>query len=437
MPLGDCPSQADALVLWGVQTDMTDAKWRTMKLNPEYRLFDGNMFAQMRALLADQAPPSGRALLDLSIGEPQIAGGSLLTKSLAEHNDGWQFYPKAAGHPRFTAAVEHYIARRWPAAAGLVDLDRQMLPVPGTREPLAFLGGLVKGAKPDAAVLIANPYYHAWRAGALASGAEMRYLNAFAADRFIPDLAAQPVDVLSRTSLVYLCSPTNPQGGVMSRAQIKSAIRLARQHDFLLVMDECYCDIWRGAPPAGALEAAAEIHDEDGADPQMDPLRNLMVLNSLSKRSSAAGLRAGFIIGDAAVVGLYAKLVANSGSLVPTPLLMVAADLYEDEDHVAAIRAHYDHSFALAAHYLGVTPPQGGFFLWLPVGDDQDFVKRLMREQAVRAMPGSFMAETSDGVNPGAGYVRLALVHDHDQTEESLARVAAIHDSRTGTAQAG
>ena len=437
MPLGDCPSQADALVLWGVQTDMTDAKWRTMKLNPEYRLFDGNMFAQMRALLADQAPPSGRALLDLSIGEPQIAGGSLLTKSLAEHNDGWQFYPKAAGHPRFTAAVEHYIARRWPAAAGLVDLDRQMLPVPGTREPLAFLGGLVKGAKPDAAVLIANPYYHAWRAGALASGAEMRYLNAFAADGFIPDLAAQPVDVLARTSLVYLCSPTNPQGGVMSRAQIKSAIRLARQHDFLLVMDECYCDIWRGAPPAGALEAAAEIHDEDGADPQTDPLRNLMVLNSLSKRSSAAGLRAGFIIGDAAVVGLYAKLVANSGSLVPTPLLMVAADLYEDEDHVAAIRAHYDHSFALAAHYLGVTPPQGGFFLWLPVGDDQDFVKRLMREQAVRAMPGSFMAETSDGVNPGAGYVRLALVHDHDQTEESLARVAAIHDSRTGTAQAG
>ena len=416
---------------------MTDAKWRIMKLNPEYSLFDGNMFAQMRALLADQTPPSGRALLDLSIGEPQIAGGSLLTDSLAAHNDGWQFYPKAAGHPRFTAAVEHYIARRWPVAAGLVDLDRQMLPVPGTREPLAFLGGLVKGAKPDAAALIANPYYHAWRAGALASGAEMRYLNAFAADGFVPDIAGQPDDLLARTTIVYLCSPTNPQGGVMSRAEIKSAIRLARHHDFLLVMDECYCDIWRGTPPAGALEAAAEIHEEDGTDPQTDPLRNLVVLNSLSKRSSAAGLRAGFMIGDAAAIGLYAKLVANSGSLVPTPLLMVAADLYEDDDHVAAIRAHYDHSFALAARYLGVTPPQGGFFLWLPVGDDQDFVKRLMREQAVRAMPGSFMAETSDGVNPGAGYVRLALVHDHDQTEESLARVAALHDSQAGTAQAG
>ena len=129
--------------------------------------------------------------------------------------------------------------------------------------------------------------------------------------------------------------------------------------------------------------------------------------------------------------------MANSGSLVPTPLLMAAADLYEDDDHVAAIRAHYDHSFALAKRYLGITPPDGGFFLWLPVDDDHEFVRRLMREKAVRAMPGSFMAETSDGVNPGAGYVRLALVHDHERTEESLARVAAIHDGSKGAAQAG
>ena len=243
--------------------------------------------------------------------------------------------------------------------------------------------------------------------------------------------------MLARTTIVYLCSPTNPQGGVMSLDDIKSAISLARKHGFLLVMDECYCDIWRGTPPPGALEAAAAIHEEEGADSGLDPLRNLVVLNSLSKRSSAAGLRAGYIIGDASVIGLYAKLVANSGSLVPTPLLMVAADLYEDDDHVAAIRAHYDHSFALATRYLGVTPPDGGFFLWLPVDDDHEFVRRLMREQAVRAMPGSFMAETSDGVNPGAGYVRLALVHDHERTEESLARVAAIHDGGKGAAQAG
>ena len=410
-----------------------------MKLNPGYRLFDGNMFVQMRALLADVAVPEDITFLDMSIGEPQLAGGDLLTRGLAAHNDGWQYYPKAAGHPRFTAAVEGYVGRRWPSAAGLfgsgpVDLEKQMLPVPGTREPLGLMGGLVRNTKPDAAALVANPYYHAWRAGALASGAEIRYLNSHAEDGFVPDLAAQPDDVLDRTTIVYLCSPTNPQGGVMSLAQIKSAIRLARKHDFLLVMDECYCDIWRGTPPPGALEAAAALHDEDGAT-DLDPLRNLVVLNSLSKRSSAAGLRAGFLIGDADVMALYLKVISNTGSLVPTPLLHVAADLYDDDNHVVAIRAHYDHSFAFATKHLGITPPDGGFFLWLPVVDDKRFVRRLMAEQAVRAMPGCFMAESSEGINPGAGYVRMALVHDHAQTEESLARVAVVYDGeRRGAA---
>ena len=399
-----------------------------MKLNPDYKLFDGNMFVQMRGLLADIEPPAGRGLLDLSLGEPQIAAGDLLTRSMTRHNDSWQFYPKATGHPRFTAAVETYIARRWPTAAGLVDLEKQMLPVPGTREPLGLMGGLVKGVKDNAVALVANPYYHAWRAGALASGAEIRYLNAHAEDGFVPDLAAQPDDVLARTSILYLCSPTNPQGGVMSIDQIKAVIRLARRHDFLLVMDECYCDIWRDTPPAGALEAAAALHAEDGGDASADPLRNLVILNSLSKRSSAAGLRAGFMIGDASVMAMYLKVVANTGSLVQTPLLLAAADLYEDDDHVAAIRAHYDHSFALATRHLGVTAPPGGFFLWLPVADDRQFVRQLLQDQAVRAMPGCFMAEVSDGINPGAGYVRMALVHDHDRTEESLARVAVLYD---------
>lgn len=220
----------------------------------------------------------------------------------------------------------------------------------------------------------------------------------------------------------------------MSVEQIKSAIQLARRHEFLLVMDECYCDIWRTAPPAGALEAAASLYEEEGRPQHEDPLRNLLVLNSLSKRSSAAGLRAGYIIGDATVMRLYGKLIANAGSLVPTPLLLAAADLYEDDDHVAAIRAHYNHSFTIAARHLGITPPEGGFFLWLPVADDCEFVRDLMRKKAVRAMPGSYMAETSDGVNPGAGYVRMALVHDHARTEESLARVAALYDDKARSA---
>ena len=153
----------------------------------------------------------------------------------------------------------------------------------------------------------------------------------------------------------------------------------------------------------------------------------MVILNSLSKRSGAAGIRAGFMAGDKTVIGLYLKLIGNGGSLVPTPLLEIASDLYADEAHVAKIRAHYDHSFALAEQHLGITAPTGGFFLWLPVEDDIEFVKRLMAEQAVKGIPGTFMGvETATG-NPGRGFVRLALVHEHAVIDEALARVATLY----------
>ena len=172
------------------------------------------------------------------------------------------------------------------------------------------------------------------------------------------------------------------------------------------------------------IEAAAALA-ADG--PGLDPLRNLVVLNSLSKRSGAAGLRAGFMVGDHNVIGQYLKLVGNGGSLVPTPLLEVAADLYDDDDHVAAIRSYYNANFDIAAAHLRITPPEGGFFLWLKVDDDIDFVQRLMAEQAVRALPGSFMAVATEAGNPGSGYVRLALVHDADRTDTAIRRIAEMY----------
>ena len=396
--------------------------FNAMKLNPEYRMFDANMFLQLRATLEGIVAPTGMEMLDLSIGEPQILGGSLLTDSVAAHNGDWQFYPKVPGTPAFTDAVCGYIGRRWPAAAGLAKLRTQILPVPGTREPLALLGGLVRNTKPDAVALVTNPFYHAWRAGALASGAEITFIDSYQSNDFIPDLAALVPDILDRTTLMYLCSPTNPQGRVMDMNYLCHALSLARQHDFLLIMDECYTDIWRAdRVPTGMLEAAASLAEGDE-----DPLRNLIVVNSLSKRSSAAGLRAGFIIGDASVITQYGKIVANGGSLVPTPLLAVAADLYADDSHVEAIRAHYDESFAIAKRHLGIDPPPGGFFLWLEVGDDVAFVRQLMAEQGVRALPGQFMGAPGAGSNPAAGFIRLALVHDHSKIEDAMSRVARL-----------
>jgi N-succinyldiaminopimelate aminotransferase len=394
-----------------------------MKLNPAHAIFDGNMFVQLRSILEPIAPHPSLPMLDMSIGEPQMPPCQLLLDSVAKHNSAWQFYPKATGNARFIGAVQNYIDRRWPVASQLAD-DAQIIPVPGTREPLHLLGHLVAGTKPNAVALVTNPFYHAWRAGALASGGEIQFLNSGANHNFLPDLTAIDADVLARTTLLYLCSPTNPHGSIMDLDYLKMALSLARQHDFLVVMDECYSDIWRHQPPLGMIEAAAALA-ADG--PGLDPLRNLVVLNSLSKRSGAAGLRAGFMVGDHNVIGQYLKLVGNGGSLVPTPLLEVAADLYDDDDHVAAIRSYYNANFDIAAAHLRITPPEGGFFLWLKVDDDIDFVQRLMAEQAVRALPGSFMAVATEAGNPGSGYVRLALVHDADRTDTAIRRIAEMY----------
>ena len=398
-----------------------------MKLNPDYSVFDGNMFVQLRALLADVTPPDDKQMLDLSIGEPQLPVSSILTDAVHKYNAGWQFYPKANGNPRFRATIGDYIARRWPAAAGLVDIDSAIAPVTGTREPLFMLGNLVQGTKPDPVALVTNPFYHAWRAGGLASGSEIVFMNSDAAHNFLPDLDAVSDDIYARTTIMYLCSPTNPHGCVMDIDYLKKALSLARHHDFLLVLDECYADIWRGTPPTGLLEAAAALAAE-GSDP--DPLHNMVILNSLSKRSGAAGIRAGFMAGDKTVIALYLKLIGNGGSLVPTPLLEVASDLYADEAHVAQIRAHYDHSFALAEQHLGITPPKGGFFLWLPVEDDIEFVKKLMAEQAVKGIPGSYMGVETAAGNPGRGFVRLALVHEHAVINQALARIATMYQAK-------
>ena len=397
-----------------------------MKLNPAHAIFDDNMFVRLRAILEPIAPHPSLPILDMSIGEPQMPPCQLLLESVAKHNSAWQFYPKASGNSRFIDAVQNYIDRRWPAASQLAD-DEQIIPVPGTREPLHLLGCLVAGTKPNAVALVTNPFYHAWRAGALASGAEIQFLNSGANHNFLPDLASVDADTLARTTLLYLCSPTNPHGSIMDLDYLKMALSLARQHDFLVVVDECYSDIWRHQPPPGMIEAAAGLASDVSG---LDPLRNLVVLNSLSKRSGAAGLRAGFMVGDHSVISQYLKIIGNGGSLVPTPLLEVAADLYDDDDHVTAIRSYYNTNFDIAASHLRITPPDGGFFLWLNVDDDLNFVRRLMVEQAVRSLPGSFMAVTNGSGNPGSGYVRLALVHDADLTDTAIRRIANIYQQR-------
>ena len=388
-------------------------------LNPDFAIFDDNMFLQLRAAIDDITPPSDKPVINLTIGEPQLPAPALLIDTIAAHSDKWHSYPKADGDASFRDDVCYYISYRYgQSTAEIIDPAHHIVPVVGTREPLHMLGQMVRGAKENAAALLPNPFYHAWRAGALGAGGEIIMLNASVETGYLPDLDTIEEAVFQRATIFYICSPTNPHGYFASAAYLERLLTLARRYNFLLLSDECYADIWRDRPPVSALEVAAKM----GAG-----LDNLVVLNSLSKRSNAAGLRAGFLAGDKAVIGLYKKLVGNGAALVPTPLLRAAGALYRDKAHAELIRQHYETSFAIAESHLPVTGTKGGFFLWLAVKDDVAFARRAYKEQSLRVMPGRFMAVATDKGNPGEGYVRIALVHDHDTLAKAMARLAILY----------
>ena len=398
-------------------------------LNPDFSIFNDNMFLQVRQILNDVPMQTTEELLDVTVGEPQMPPPDWLAEVLNAESKNWQAYPKAFADQAFLDDVAVYIEARFPALSGRFDLADHIVPVPGTREPLHLLGWCVRGAKQNSCALVSNPFYHAWRAGALASGGQIVYINASAETGFLPSLDILDEATLSRCTILYLCTPTNPHGMIASPDYIAKALQLARQFNFLLVVDECYVDIWRQTCPTSALEVANQM-----PAPGDDPFANLVVLNSLSKRSNAAGLRAGFLCGDKALIAAYKLVVANGGALVPTPLLRVAGALYRDGQHNKTIRGHYTTSFQILSGHVPIIIPEGGFFLWYPVpeafgGDDAACAQHLFGQWGIKTVPGSVMAEQTDDGNPAAGYLRLAIVHDHDKVDELGQRLARFESS--------
>jgi N-succinyldiaminopimelate aminotransferase len=271
-------------------------------------------------------------------------------------------------------------------------------------------------------VLMPNPFYQVYLGAAVIAGGEPVLVPATREGGFLPDFAALDRATLERTALAYYCSPANPQGAIAPLEALKALVRLARAHGFVMVFDECYSEIYADAAPAGGLEACAALGG--GLD-------NVLVFNSLSKRSSAPGLRSGFVAGDARLVKRFTRLRDYGGAPPPLPLLAAATALWRDEAHVEENRVLYRRKFDLAAgtfgRRCGFYRPDGGFYLWLDVGDGEDAAKRLWRDGGVRVMPGAYLARAdATGRNPGAGYIRCALVHDLDTTERALARMSAV-----------
>jgi len=396
-------------------------------------------FGRLDRLLAGIEPARDQTPLALSIGEPQGQPPAFVADVLAREAQGWGRYPPAKGTPAFRQAVHDWLVARFGIPAGLVDPETQILPVAGSREALfmATQVAVARAGKARPAVLLPNPFYHVYAGAIAAAGAEPIFLPATRASGFLPALDAIDASALDRVAFAFVCSPSNPQGAVADRAYLESWIALARRHGFTVAFDECYSEIWRAnsadGPPAGALEAAAALGD--GLD-------NVLIVHSLSKRSGAPGLRSGFVAGDAEHVARQLQLINYGGVAVPAPIVAASTALWRDEKHVEGNRARYDAAFDAAAHALGnrfgyATPP-GAFFAWLDVGDDEDAARRLWAEAALRVMPGRYMArDDASGNNPGAGYIRIALVHEPDVVSDAMTRLAETLDRATPRRVAG
>jgi N-succinyldiaminopimelate aminotransferase len=392
-------------------------------LNPRLRLLDDYPFDRLRALLDPIAPPAGLAPTVLSIGEPRHAPPSWLAEVLARETAGWGRYPPVDGTPAFRRAAAGWLRRRYRLPDGWLDPDQHLLPVAGTREALFLIAAVAVPPALDQGrpvVLMPDPFYQVYYGAAVIAGGEPVFLAATAESGFLPNLNACPKDVLARTALAYLCSPANPQGAVAGLDFLCRAIEMAREHDFLLVCDECYAEIYDERPPPGALQAC---HAMGGG------LDHVLVFHSLSKRSSVPGLRSGFVAGDPQVVAAFRRLRAFGGAAQPLPILAAAAVLWDDDEHVAANRALYHAKLDRAAKVLGgrfgFYRPQGGFFLWLDVGDGENAARRLWAEEAIRVLPGRYLAKPGAAPDhPAARYIRVALVDDLAATEHALSRLA-------------
>ena len=404
-------------------------------LTTQAALVDGSIlspFTQLRRLL--DGIPSGHAKpIELTIGEPREAMPGFITAKLNEAAALYGKYPPIRGSGELKASIAAWLARRYVIPSG-VDPAGEILALNGSREGLFFAclpamgrkaGTLPAGVRP--AILMCNPYYSAYVAGALGVGAEAIYLNATKASGFLPDLdeIASDLALLARTVAVFICSPSNPQGAVASPAYIARALALARAHNFMLFLDECYSEIYTGAAPVGGLEVAAAMPER---------FANLVVFNSLSKRSNLPGLRSGFCAGDAAFIEAYGEIRNMCAPQVPGPVQHASAAAWADETHVEAGRAAYRAKFKVADELLagkfGYARPAGGFCLWLDVsqfGGGENAAVTLWKSLGVKVIPGAYLAQCGrDGTNPGTNYVRVALVADAATIREALERINSV-----------
>ena len=378
-------------------------------------------FDRLRALLKNIEGPKNKAPMIMSLGEPQHPPPTLLMKTVNKHADQWAKYPPMAGTPDILNAIKDWLIRHYGLKSETINPEKNIVVVSGTREALYMAGAIAIPPlkhKRQPIVLIPNPFYQVYIGSALMNRAKSVYMSATKENGFLPDFQSLDEDTLSRTALAFLCSPSNPQGAVANLEYLKKAILLAREYDFVLAIDECYAEIYDTARPPGGLEACQALGNN---------YQNVLVFHSLSKRSSAPGLRSGFVAGDQNLIQKFKILRNYGGASVPGPLIAASAALWKDNKHVEKNRALYRQKFDCADQILtgkfDYYRPAGGFYLWLNVGNGEAATKMLWEKAGIRVIPGSYLArKDKSGENPGAEFIRIALVQKPEFIHEALVR---------------
>ncbi len=394
-------------------------------MNPDLARLQPYPFERMARLHAGVTPPAAMETIRLSIGEPKHPTPGFITEALIEHLHGLSVYPSTRGSEALRNAIVAWLIQRFGLPPASLDAGRHVLPVNGTREALFAIAQCLVDRSANPLVLMPNPFYQIYEGAALLAGAEPYFLNTDAGSGYLPNFRAVPESVWQRCQLIYLCSPGNPTGQVVDQQTLQELIALALRHDFVIVSDECYSEIYHDEAqrPPGLLAAAAAMGN--------DGYRQCLVFHSLSKRSNAPGLRSGFVAGDARLIEGFLLYRTYHGCAMPPATQDASARAWRDERHVVENRRLYREKFAavteVLAPLLNVGRPPASFYLWprTPI-DDQEFSRRLYQQQNVIVLPGSYLSRDTPAGNPGRNHVRMALVAPLDECVEAARRIRSF-----------
>lgn len=388
-------------------------------MNPNLELLHPYPFEKLNALFADITPVD-LPLIPLSIGEPKHAAPEFVKQAILENFAHLSTYPNSKGLPELRQSIATWLSKRFHLQQ--INAESQILPVSGTREAIfSFVQAAVDRSK-SPYVVMPNPFYQIYEGASLLAGAKPYFVNCTQENNYLGDFDQVPAEVWQNTALLFVCTPGNPTGAVLSKEDFKKLIKLSDEYGFIIASDECYSELWFDQAPTGLLEVCAEIGRHD--------YKNCVVFHSLSKRSNLPGLRSGFVAGDAKLLAPYLKYRTYHGAAMPVQHQIASISAWNDEVHVEQNRQAYRTKFDLfqseLGHLLPLKKPDAGFYYWLNVKDDEAFARHLLQDAHVKVLPGRYLSrETTEG-NPGQNHVRMALVASVQQCEEVIERLKRI-----------